>query len=315
MRPAGCAGPRRPKAWPRNGPATGSPGPTSHRKLEPDVDLLEDALGDHRLAVVEVEVAEAVGGLGDGQEQSSCMLSSSTVTASASGFSRAPSQVAHGTSRMYPSIASRGRVGLGLAVAPLEVRDDALVLGGVAACAAVAVAELDFDAGVVAHAVEQQLLLRCRELTRTMCRRRCRTPRRPTRAAGGSTWRGPRPRAPWRRSADRELRVGHDQLGVDLEDGAQAVACRAGAVGRVEREVSWGEFLEALAVRGARQLLGEGQQFRLGVGARHLCRAPARSGPRPRPSCSAVSIESVRRRSMPSRSTSRSTMTSMVCCS
>ena len=33
-------------------------------------------------------------------EQSSCTFSSSTVTASASGLSRAPSQVAHGTRRM-----------------------------------------------------------------------------------------------------------------------------------------------------------------------------------------------------------------------
>ena len=37
----------------------------------------------------------------------SAMLRSLTVTASDSGFSRAPSQTEHGTSRMYPSYCSR----------------------------------------------------------------------------------------------------------------------------------------------------------------------------------------------------------------
>ena len=57
----------------------------------------------------------------------------------------------------------------------------------------------------------------------------------------------------------RQVAVRDDELGVDLEAGAEAVAGLAGAVGRVEREVARGQLLEgAVAVR-AGQVLGEGE--------------------------------------------------------
>ena len=51
--------------------------------------------------------------------------------------------------------------------------------------------------------------------------------------------------------------VGDDQVGVDLELGAQPVAGRAGPVGRVEREVAGRGLLEGEPAERARQVLGE----------------------------------------------------------
>ena len=47
---------------------------------------------------------------------------------------------------------------------------------------------------------------------------------------------------------DRQAGVGNNQFGIDLVRGAKTVAGRAGSVRRVEAEVAWREFLEALAV-------------------------------------------------------------------
>ena len=68
---------------------------------------------------------------------------------------------------------------------------------------------------------------------------------------------GPRPRRQ-RPLGQRQRVVGHHQLGVDLELGAEAETDRAGAVGRVEREVAGRGLLEADAAVGAGQVLGEG---------------------------------------------------------
>ena len=58
--------------------------------------------------------------------------------------------------------------------------------------------------------------------------------------------------------ADRQHRIGHDQLGIDLERRAEAGAGRAGAVRRVERERARRELGQRDAVLGARELLGVG---------------------------------------------------------
>ncbi len=63
--------------------------------------------------------------------------------------------------------------------------------------------------------------------------------------------------------------VGHHEVDVDLELGAQAVAALAGAVGRVEREVAGGQLLVALAVDRAGQVLGEGEDLALAAVGRH----------------------------------------------
>ena len=111
----------------------------------------------------------------------------------------------------------------------------------------------------------------------------------------------------------REGVVGHDELGVDLELGAQAEAGRAGAVGRVEGEAAGGGLLEADAAVGAGQVLGEGDGL-VGLSARPRPFITSTSAVPP-VSSRAVSIDSVSRWRMLARLTRRSTTTSMVCIS
>ena len=59
--------------------------------------------------------------------------------------------------------------------------------------------------------------------------------------------------------ADRERRVGHEQVGVDLLLRAEAGAARAGAVRRVEAEDARLELRQADAVLGAGEVLAEGE--------------------------------------------------------
>src|SRR5690606_4276201 len=63
--------------------------------------------------------------------------------------------------------------------------------------------------------------------------------------------------------AQRRVRVGDDELGVDLERGAQTVAPLAGAVRRVEREVAGRRLVVAGAAHGARQVLAERERLGL----------------------------------------------------
>ena len=126
---------------------------------------------------------------------------------------------------------------------------------------------------------------------------------------------------------DRQVGVGDYQFGVDLVAGPKAVAAGARAIGRVEREIARRQLVIGGAAHGACQVLGKSE--RLGLTAPVLAfpvaRSPTLLGADPRgtictsatPSASfrAVSNESVRRRSMPARRTSRSTTTSMVCAS
>ena len=57
--------------------------------------------------------------------------------------------------------------------------------------------------------------------------------------------------------------VGDEQLGVDLEGGAEAVARLARSVGRVEREVARRRLVVAGAALRARQVLAEGERLAL----------------------------------------------------
>ena len=86
---------------------------------------------------------------------------------------------------------------------------------------------------------------------------------------------------------DRQLGVGHDQLGVELERRAEAVAGRAGAVRRVERE-----HRAAPARAATRRARGRRTSRRRVVGSAVDDR---RSRSAPSASCSAVSTESARR--------------------
>ncbi len=80
---------------------------------------------------------------------------------------------------------------------------------------------------------------------------------------------GPRPRG--QGSLGQGLGgVGHHEVGIDLVPGAQPRTGRAGAIGRVEREVPRGRVLEAQPAVGAGQVLAEGDGLLLGaVGVDH----------------------------------------------
>ncbi len=144
-----------------------------------------------------------------------------------------------------------------------QVRDGALVVGVVGAGAAVAVLVGDGDLGD-AGAVEEGLLLLLGEVGP----RRARVDadlvhdRLDQAVEVGGVPAGPRGDGAL---VDRQVGVGHDQLGVDLVAGAEAVAGLAGAVGRVEREVAGRQVLERHAARGAGEVLAEGERV-LGLG-------------------------------------------------
>ncbi len=67
---------------------------------------------------------------------------------------------------------------------------------------------------------------------------------------------GARPRSE-RTLADREVGVGHDELGIDLETRSEPVAGGTRPVGRVEREVARRQLLEREAAVSARERLRE----------------------------------------------------------
>jgi hypothetical protein len=148
-------------------------------------------------------------------------------------------------------------------VAPLQVRDHALVVGVVGALAAVAVLELD-PHPVDALAVEHRLALLRRQraeggvhVDAHLLGHRHHQPLEVALVAAGPG--GDRP------VLQAEVGVGHDQLGVDLEAGAQPVAHLAGPVGRVEREVAGRQLLEAAVAVGAGEVLRERQRLRAAV--------------------------------------------------
>ena len=149
-------------------------------------------------------------------------------------MSRLPAQAGHGHLAHEALEPLAAGVGLGLAVPALDVGPDALELGVVGALAAVAVAGDDVDLGRVA--LEQRLLRLGREVLpgrveveAELVAERAHQPQ----EVVGDVRLAPRLD---RALAERRLRVGHDQLGVDLHPGAEAVALGAGAERRVERE-------------------------------------------------------------------------------
>ena len=167
---------------------------------------------------------------------------------------------------------------VGLAVAALEVRDDPLEARRVGALAPEAVAVGDLHRLAVRPVQEQVALLVAQLLPRRVqvdvvalgdrlghllvVVRRAVRPRR-QRALG-----------------DRQRRVGHDQLGVDLHLRAQARAALARAVRRVEREDPRLELDQRRPVLGAGEALGEREQRpRLRVPRRGRSARPPRARP------------------------------------
>ena len=206
------------------------------------------------------------------------MLRSPMVTARLDGLRRCPAargarHLAHVALDLLAA-----PVRLGVAVAPLQERDDALVRGVVLALAAVAVLVLDRDLAL--GAVQQHLLLGLGQLRPRLVEVDLVGLGHRLEHAGEVLGAGRAPRGDGA-LGDRQVGVGHDQLGVDLEAGAEAVARGAGAVGRVEREVPGRQLLVRLEADRAGQVLAEGE--RLGSRPRRPRAARARSRPRPRP--------------------------------
>ncbi len=233
------------------------------QEAQPRVDLLQHALGDEPVALAQLDRGEHAGRVADGHgaervDGVAVDGDAERQRLEAGALARGARHLAHVALDLLAL-----RVGLGIGVAALQPRHDALVGGRVVARPAVAVLVGDVDlAG--SDALQQQLALLGREA-------------RPGRvgvdvvglgdgleqlAEVAHVAAGPRRH---RTLVDAEGGVGHDQLGVDLEAGAQAVARLAGAVGRVEREVPRGQLLVRGAAHRAGEVLAEGERLGLAL--------------------------------------------------
>ena len=125
-------------------------------------------------------------------------------------------------------VAVTAPLGVGLGVAALDERDDALEAGRVGAVAAVAVLVLDVD--LVVLAVQQRLLGAGRQSPERRVHRELHVlgegAHHALEVLGRAGALGPRRDGTL---GERQVVVGHDELGVDLELGADAGALRAGA--------------------------------------------------------------------------------------
>jgi len=230
-------------------------------EAHPGLDLFEDRLGDHPIPLGQLEGPDHLGGLADGQGAQ--LVDVPAVDGDRQRQRQQPGAFAHGAGHLSHVALDllAGAVGLGLAVAALQVRDRALVLGVVAPGAAVPVLVLDVDP-LVAGTVEEQLGRLVRQLPPGSVDRDvvvlghgldealevlAVTP-------------GPGRDGPLLQA---EVGVGHDQVGVDLELGAEAVTARTRAVRRVEREVAGSQLPVGGAAGGAGQVLAEREDLAL----------------------------------------------------
>ena len=227
------------------------------QEVEALEDLLEHPLADLLLAGGQVECAEELGGLVDRQRAD---LGDRAVADGHGDRDRLEPRALAGGARHLAHEALEALtagVGLGLAVAPLDVGLDALELGVVGAFAAVAVAGDDVDLRRVAP--QQRLLLLGGEVgpggVEVEAELGAERLHQPLEVVGDV---GLAPGLD-RPLTERGRGVRDDQLGVDLEPGAEAVALRARSERAVEGERA---RLELVGVDG------------VVVGARHLLREP-----------------------------------------
>ena len=123
---------------------------------EPGVDLLDDALGDLPLAGGEVDVLEELGAVRD--RQGADLGDAPPADEDRERLGLEPRALALGARHLAHEalVALPAPLGVGLGVAALDERHDALEAGGVGPLAAVAVAVADVD--LVVLAVQQRLL-------------------------------------------------------------------------------------------------------------------------------------------------------------
>ena len=228
-------------------------------ELEALEHFLEHALGDETVALGQLDGLEERDRVGDRQLAD---LEDVALTDRDRERRRPQPRAAARGARHEPHVALdliAHAIGVGLRVPALHPRHDTFVLRRVRTLPPVTVLVPDGHL-LAAGAVEHDLLLRGLQLL-PRCRR------------GESVLvadRGehalevlapePRPRRD-RAVVDREIVVGHEQLGVDLELRAEAVAGLARAVRRVEREVARRELLERQPAVHAREVLGEHERL------------------------------------------------------
>ena len=270
----------------------GAGGAGQRQVVEPDVEqelhalahLLEDAVGNHVLALAQLQGGHGLDGGPDGEAAQLEDVAPAHRHGQRLGLEAGPPALGAVHLAHEPLDLLAGPVRFGLAVSALQPRHNALEVGlvGPGAVEAVLVGHVD---GPVAGAVEDELLVLGLE----------RLPRRlegepaelghPGLQPGEVLTARPGP-GRQRALGQGQGVVGHDQFGVDLELGPEAQARRAGAVGRVEGEVARGGLLEADAAVGAGEMLGEGDALvALALVLSRPCPTRSRPGPRPcRPS-------------------------------
>ena len=224
-------------------------------------DLLHDARADELLGLRELELVQEFERTGDGHLRELVNVLVADRDGEHLGL-----QAGAVADRAWPeghvlldAFALRG--GVGLAVAPLEARDDALEGEHVGAAAVHPVAIADVHA-LALGAVEEQILFLLGQVLPGLVERDLVAlgDRLDDRLVEARIAHGPRHE---RALGDRQARIGNEQVRVDLLLRAQTGAARTRAVGGVEGEDPRLQLRERDAVVGTRELLAEEQRAAL----------------------------------------------------
>ena len=235
--------------------------------VEPDVEeelhalahFLEHPVGDHVLAVGELELGHGVDGALD--REAAQLVDVAPVHRHGQRLGLEPRPVTLGAGHLAHVLLDllTRPVGLRFAVAPLQPRDDALEVRVVRARAVEPVLVGD-PHGPVARAVEDELLVLRLQLLPGRVEVEATELGHPRLQAHEVLAARPGPRRQ-RALGQRQGVVGHHELGVDLEAGAQPGAQGARAVGRVEGEVARRRLLETQPAVRAGEMLREGDRL------------------------------------------------------
>ena len=232
---------------------------------QPRLDLLDDPLGDLTLTRGEVDLGQELGAVGDGQRTDLGDAPAADLDCQRLGLEPGPTALRAGHLAHVALVALTRPLGVGLGVPALDERHDTLESRGVGTVPAVTVAVLDVD--LVVLAVQDRLARPVRQGVPRLVQRELQVlaqrGQHPQEVLGRA-----RSLSPGRDGAlaDRQVLVGDQQVGVDLQLGAQTAALGAGAERGVERERARLELVHGQGVV---------------VGAGHLLRVAAFAPRRP----------------------------------